>query len=453
MVSSAYAIQTTPPTPDQRAYGPRGGAAELWYAKEREILIEGPAGTGKSRGCLEKLHRAASKYAGMRGLIIRKTRTSCTESVLVTFEDKVLPEGSPVKAGPDRAHRARYTYPNGSAIIVGGMDLASRIMSTEYDLIYVPEATELTEDEAETLMTRLRNGVMPYQQIIFDCNPAAPSHWLNQRALHGQARRLYSRHEDNPTVTPAYLDVLRALTGARRARLYEGRWAAQEGLVYAFDPAVHEITLDALRARGLITEDVEWHPNRAAVKQVVVGQDWGYTNPGVLWVALVDADGRAFLVYEVYQSRQTIEWWQAQAVQVQARFAPDRWVADPSEPAFILGVQRALNSSGGKACRVEPANNEIAPGINRMQQRLQIAGDGQPRLYLLTTALQARDPALIASKRPVNTREELDGYHWPKDAAGKEVKEVPVKADDHGMDTIRYIVSALDGPRREMTAV
>lgn len=445
MVSSAYAVQRTPPAPEQRYFAPQGGARELWYAKEREILIEGPSGTGKSRGALEKMHRAATKYAGMRGLIIRKTRTSCSESVLVTWEEKVLPAGSPVKAGPDRAHRSRYDYPNGSAVIVGGMDLWTRLMSTEFDLILVPEATELTEEEAETLTTRLRNGVMPYQQIIFDANPGPPSHWLNKRAERGSTRRLYSRHEDNPTVTTAYLDTLRALTGARRARLYEGRWAAQEGLVYQFDPTIHECNLADLTTRGLITDGPDWQPDRARVASVLAGQDWGYTNPGVLWVSLVDQDGRLWLVYEVYQSRQTIDWWAGQAQIVQDRFAPDRWVCDPSEPAYIQAIRRVSRTA-------HAADNEIAPGVDRVQQRLQVAADGQPRLLLLTTALTARDPVLVERKRPVSTREEFDGYHWPKDATGKEVKEVPVKEDDHGMDTIRYMVNALDGKARKWTA-
>lgn len=432
---------TAPPTPAQRPYGPRGGAAELWYAKDRELLIEGPAGTGKSRACLEKLHRAAGKYAGMRGLIIRKTRASCTESVLVTFESKVLPEGHAVLGAMDRAHRARYTYPNGSEIVVGGMDLVSRIMSTEFDMILVPEATELTEEEAETLTTRLRNGVMSYQQIIFDANPGPPSHWLNRRAATGKTRRILSRHEDNPTVTPGYLDTLRALTGARRARLYEGRWAAQEGLVYTFDPAVHECSRAALLRWGIITDVPELTLNPARLSAIWGGLDWGFTNPGVLWVAALDKDGRAFLVHEVYESQHTIDWWLGRGRTVQARFSVGEWVADPSEPAYIKAWERAVSR------RITPAENDIAPGISLVQERLKVAGDGRPRLYLYADALAARDPVLMEKKRPIATREEFDSYHWPKDAAGREIKEVPVKEDDHGLDTVRYLTAAWDWPR------
>ena len=131
--------------------------------------------TGKSRACLEKLHLCAQKYPRMRGLIIRKTRESLSEAALVTYEDKVLPERSPIAEGPRRNFRQVYTYPNGSQIVVGGLDKPGKVMSTEYDMIYVQEAVELDLVDWLALTTRLRNNVMPYQQLIADCNPDAPT--------------------------------------------------------------------------------------------------------------------------------------------------------------------------------------------------------------------------------------------------------------------------------------
>ena len=43
MVSS-YAVLERPPAPQEAYYAPRGGAHTLWFAKDREILIEGPSG-------------------------------------------------------------------------------------------------------------------------------------------------------------------------------------------------------------------------------------------------------------------------------------------------------------------------------------------------------------------------------------------------------------------------
>jgi hypothetical protein len=72
-------------------YLPRGAALELLRCKATEVVISGPAGTGKSLACLYKLHYCASEVSRVRALILRKTRESLTESALVTFERDVLP--------------------------------------------------------------------------------------------------------------------------------------------------------------------------------------------------------------------------------------------------------------------------------------------------------------------------------------------------------------------------
>src|SRR5690606_25567052 len=122
-----------------------------------EVLVEGPAGTGKTRAILEMLDFIARKHAGCRILLTRKTRTSMTQTVLKTFERFVqLPDV--------RFHTTNqeYRYRNGSVMVIGGMDKASKILSSEYDIIFVNEGTELSEDDLETLTTRLRHGVVPF---------------------------------------------------------------------------------------------------------------------------------------------------------------------------------------------------------------------------------------------------------------------------------------------------
>jgi hypothetical protein len=164
-----------------RLYRPYGGALGMWRCREREIILDGPAGTGKTRAALEKGYRCALKYAGARILLARKTRVSASESILPTFEFDVVPAGSPILHGASRRFRQRYDLENGSVVVVGGMDKANKILSSEWDMILVFQAEELTEDDWENLTTRLRNGVMPYQQIIGDANPGPPSHWLKRR--------------------------------------------------------------------------------------------------------------------------------------------------------------------------------------------------------------------------------------------------------------------------------
>jgi phage terminase large subunit len=107
---------------------------------------------------------------------------------------------TPSVHGPQRSHRQVYHFPNGSEVVVGGMDKPQKIMSSEYDFIYPQEAIELNEEDWESLTTRLRNGRVPYQQIVADTNPSHPRHWLKLRCDAGRCRLINTTHEDNPVL-------------------------------------------------------------------------------------------------------------------------------------------------------------------------------------------------------------------------------------------------------------
>jgi phage terminase large subunit len=209
------AVATPPET--YRDFHPRGAAHTAFHSHAPEAVLSGPAGTGKTRTWLEKLHLCLMKYDGARALMLRKTHAALTSSALVTYREKIQPALNGVRFyGGSAEEPPQYRYPNGSRLLLGGMDKATKVLSTEFDLIYVNETTELTEAEWETLTTRLRYGKMPYQQLMADCNPDAPSHWLKLRADRGATALWESRHADNPSVTPAYLATLDALTGVLR---------------------------------------------------------------------------------------------------------------------------------------------------------------------------------------------------------------------------------------------
>lgn len=423
---------------EQRPYKRYGAAIAAWKSRRSELVLSGPAGTGKSRACLEKLHFCADKYAGMRGLIVRKTRTSVTQTAMVTFEQKVLPEGWLGNIIHFRSGEQEYRYPNGSIIAVGGLDKSSKIMSSEWDMVYVQEATELSEEDWEALTTRLRNNVMPYQQLLADCNPGPPTHWLKLRAERGATLMLESRHEDNPAVTPEYLATLDALTGVRYLRLRKGIWAAAEGLVYdEWNPSIHVLSRSQLKDLGIF--DSHGMLNRSAVRRVLASVDWGWTNPGVILVWAIDGDGRMYLIHEIYQTQQDINWWIEQGKQLQQQYRIEQWVCDPAEPSYIDQFKKyGLHAHGGV--------NDIAPGISQVQSRLKLAGDGRPRLFCYEQALRVRDEARVAAYQPFSVQSEILEYVWPKAKDGQPVREVPVKINDHSLDALRYMALFLADP-------
>lgn len=419
-------------------YVPYGGCEDVLYAKEPEVLIAGPAGTGKSMACLYKLFTIADGIPGCRCLICRKTRASCTESALVTWEYNVLPEFHPALRGASRLTRHSYTFPNGSEVVIGGMDNADRILSTEYDVIFVQEATELHEEDWDKLASRLRHNKLPYQQLLGDCNPSAPSHWLKVRCDRSVCRMIESRHEDNPLLydherqdwTDAgatYLARLDRLSGVRRERLRYGRWVAAEGVVYDdYDAAVHVVD------RFHMSSD--WRRIRAV--------DFGYTNPFVcLWIA-VDNDGRMYVYRYIYRSQGLVEDHARDIVRHSGNEYIEATVADhDAEDAATL------KRHGVPTIK---AKKDIRRGLEQVALRLRKDGSGRPRLFILRDSLVEADNTLVDDGRPWTLEQEFDCYIWPKATNMRSPREVPVDKDNHALDALRYAVMYVDNapPRR-----
>jgi len=421
--------------PIEIVYEPRGAALQLWRCKDPEILIEGPAGTGKTRGILEKILAMADKYPGSRHLLCRKTRASMTESVLVTFEEKVLPPGSPIADGPQRTQRHAYTLPNGSSLVIGGLDKPGRTFSTEYDTVTVFEAFETTENDWESLHRALRNGRMGYHQAIADTNPWSQGHWLNQRAASGRMTRLLSRHEDNPQFwdaeagdwTPAgrqYIARLDALTGHRKQRLRYGRWANAEGVVYDFDPQVHLV--------NKFEPPADWRRIRSI--------DFGLVNPFVCQWWAIDHDGRMYLYREIYRTQRLVKGPDGHAAAINRLSEGERYevtVSDHDTDDRDTLLQAGIPTAG--------AFKAVVPGIQAVAQRINLASDKKPRLFVMRDCRVDADETLREAKLPTCTAEEFDGYVYAEGVDGKARKEEPVKVNDHGMDAMRYAVAYVDG--------
>ncbi len=422
----------------KHTYTPRGGCKEAFTSRHPEILLSGPAGTGKSRALLERLLVMALKYDNMRGLIVRKTLSSLGSTALVTWREHVAKEaieaGVMEYYGGSAEEPPQYRFPrNGSKIMVGGMDKPSRIMSSEYDVVYVQEAVELNAEDWDAISTRLRNGRVPYQQIIADTNPDMPTHWLKQRSNKGVTKIIESRHEDNPILInldgsytergASYVGKLDNLTGVRKQRLRHGLWVAAEGMIYEdYDPAVHLIDRFPIPA--------DWTRYWAV--------DFGYTNPFCWQNWAISPDGIAYLVNEIYHTKRTND---QHARMILNFVAPQGQWNQPRPRAIICDhdaegravLERELEMS------TMPAYKIVTEGIQAMQVRLRDTGNGKRGMYFMRdTLIHGRDGELVDAKKPTCTVEEIPGYVWDT-GAGKKTKEVPLKEDDHGCDTGRYL--------------
>lgn len=428
-------------------FTPRNACKTMFESNVGEVLLSGPAGTGKSRACMEKMNALALLFPRMRGLMLRKTMVSLASSVVPDWEDSVVHElmrnGTVTYFGGSTREPPCYKYRNGSRVVLGGMDNPIKIMSTQYDVIYAQEAIELSENDWESCTIRLRNGRVPYQQLIADTNPDADTHWLNVRGQTGQTLVLESRHEDNPryfnddgSMTKegiAYMANLDALTGVRKLRYRYGKWVGAEGMIYEdWDTAVHLID------RFDIPDS--W------VRYWSV--DFGFTNPFVLQCWAEDPDGRLYLYREIYHTQRLVE---DHAETILDIVAPEdesgkRVWTEPRPRAIVCDHDAEDRATLERKLGMPTvaAKKTVSDGIQAVQTRLKRAGDGKPRLFVLKDSVVRRDQALVKAKKPTCTAEEVPGYIWKPPTLGQPPKEEPDKKNDHGCDGKRYIVAHRD---------
>jgi phage terminase large subunit len=276
---------------------------------------------------------------------------------------------------------------------------------------------------------------MSYQQILADCNPTYPSHWLKQRCDRGDTLLLESRHEDNPTLYDRetggwtafgdnYIRTLDALTGYVYRRLRLGEWCAAEGMYFTeYEPRVHVI--DAF------DPPADW-PRWCSV-------DYGFAVPFcALWFARCPEDRRIYVYRESYAAGLRDE---QQAQLIRERESGERVLMHVLDPAMFNArteQQRPSIAAVYASAGVWP----IYPGMNSRKQgwavvrRALAHTDGPPRLQLM----RERCPNLIR-EFPAQVMDALD----PEDVADVVRGQ---KINDHAVDALRYALAAEAQPER-----
>jgi PBSX family phage terminase large subunit len=397
-----------------------GGNREFFYSHDPEVIVSGPAETGKTLAACWKLHLLAMKYPGARLAFARKTQASMYGTVLQTF-DRVIKGANIEIYGGNRPEI--YTYPNGAQIFIGGLDNPDRLLSSERDVIYVNQAEELKLNDWETMTTRTtgRGAVMPYTQLIGDCNPGGSKHWIRERAKACALKLIPTTHRDNPTLYDPVtgeitaqgkrtMQSLERLTGVRRKRLLEGIWATAEGAVYdMFDPATHVV-----------------ERSRSEFVRFGFAIDEGYTNPAVILVIGEDSDGRLHIFEEFYKRGVLQSAVVEKTLELNTIYHPYQIVVDAAAAGLIADLRNAGLPAYG-------AKGRVLDGIQAVQNFMHVAGDGRPRMTI--------DPGCTYS---IN---DFESYSW------KPEKDEPIKENDHAPDGFRYYVISNTSGEREETII
>lgn len=429
--------------PTERAMALQGIMPEVFHANELEVLVEGPAGTGKTWTDHLRTIALCQLAPGSQHLYTRQVRADMTETVLKSFEEALGDDNPIVVNGPGRGHREAYEFPNGSRVVVAGLDRPERTYSGEYDTVTIFEGSDVPFDSYQRLKRTLRGGTaLAFKQIRVECNPEAPSHWINRHfGDRPGMRRFRTTHTDNPYLWDAargawtkeghryVVQTLGSLTGHQRARLLLGQWVGVEGVIYdEWSESVHVVNRLPPGAEG-------WWRIRAI--------DFGFKEPFVCLWAVVDPDGRIYVEREYVKCEQTVN---AHAREIR-RLTPDEGLIQQTV-ADHDAEDRATLREGEiyTVPAIKPKRNSDWPAaFEPIKRRLQLAEDGFPRLFVLRDALErggGREAKL--GTKPCGIIEEITAYQWEEPKPDRPSKERPRQVNDHSMDALRYLVLAVD---------
>ena len=228
---------------------------------------------------------------------------------------------------------------------------------------------------------------------------------------------------ENPHIKPEEIQsFVSGLSGDEKAARLHGKFVQRGGLVYkAFDPQIHVI--DAF----VPPHDWEWY----------LSVDHGYNNPtAILWHA-VSPDGVAITFSEHYMSEKIVSYHAQVVHQRNAGFGrlPDHLVCDPAlaQRQGVTGtsIQQEYADNG---VYLNPGNNDVLSGVNKINSYLQLNSEGKPRWYItrnctnLIYEIQRLRWKTWATKKGQNENNKHDSIH---------------KKDDHACDSSRYFFTLL----------
>lgn len=412
-------------------YGANRFIQDIEHLSGQELILDGPADCGKTLAWLYMLNQLAWNYPGVQLAIIRKDYASMPGTVLLSYQKKIIrPDDGIIPYGGDK-HPSQYIYPNGSVIWIGGLDKASKVLSSERDGIYVNQAEEIMLPEWEILKTRAsgRAGNAPWHFLGGDCNPAAPTHWIKSRSQSGKLKLLQATHKDNPEIYDPIngeltengkerMAVLKSLTGANLKRLYHGIWAQPEGAIYEmFDEERHKVRAFAIPHH--------W--------QRVVGIDPFGAYIAALWLAY-DPDNARLIVYREY-------------------YQPFG-ITTPEHAKNILELSGYNQDGTIMSANAEPIFAWIGGGPSERQARVDWSAAGIPLLENEITEVWSQidkviqlinDDRLYITEECQNLLSEIGGYKR-KIIGGVVTEQIDHDEDYHLLSCLRYAVAWLSTP-------
>ena len=410
-------------------------------ATQKYIAYGGARGGGKSWSVRTKASILANHYSGIRIMIMRRKYTELSANHIEILKKELVPGFARYNAT-----EKQMTFRNGSVIkfmyCKNDADL-DNIQGHEYDVIFVDEATNLTEKQLRAITACCR-GVNDFpKHVYFTMNPGGPGHGFikrlfidrrfNDRENPDEYTFIQALVDDNTALMeaqPDYVAQLEALPGKLREAWRFGRWDVFEGQVF-----------------GEFVDDPEHYKDRRFSHviepfkvpeswRIYRGFDWGYAKPfSVGWYAM-DHDNIMYRIRELYgctgrpdegthldpveQARRIREAEQNDPV---LRGRVIHGVADPAIFDESRGESiAAMMERSPNFLHWKPGDHTRLAGKMQFHYRLNFDADGRPMLQVFNTC-----------KHFIRT---LPNLVYDE----SNVEDIDTRQEDHIYDECRYVL-------------
>jgi len=357
-------------------------------AQARTVVNIGGARSSKSHSLAQLMIMKLVNEPGAQIGITRKTmpalRMTAMRLVLRLLKEyRVYPLGR-------HSRTEDYFEYNGGRIQFFSLDDPEKIKSSEFNYLWLEEASEFTREDYTTLLTRLsaRSADGAKNRMYLTLNPTDSTGWIRTKLLsEPDTQVIHSTYRDNRFLSSGYTQILENLraTDENAYRVYAlGQWGRTQGLIYT-----HYTQCDALP---------ENYDDR------FFGLDFGYNNPTAL-VEVRTKDTCLYIRELIYETGLTNTDLKEKLLAFD--LSGLALYADSAEPDRIA----ELNEAG---LTVYPADKAVKNGIGLLQSS-----------------------KLFVTKSSPNLLKELASYRWKALPSG-EMTDEPAKFNDHALDALRY---------------
>lgn len=368
----------------------------LDYSSRWEVYM-GSAGSGKSYHIAEKLIIRCCRQQ-IKILVCRRYATTLRNSCYALFKE-ILSKWRLTQYVKLKETDMSITFPNGSQIIMVGLDTEEKLLSlANISTVWVEEAFEVEKPKIEQLNLRMR-GTAANQQIILSFNPINKAHWLYDFVSNPPQSFTFhhSTYKDNPFLSDEYVAALdeMAVRNPQKYRIYGlGEWGVD--------------------AEGLVFQNwkVEHFNHEEIQGQLMVGLDFGFIHDisAIVGALMCEEQGRIYIFKEYGATGKTNR--DLADIITEMGFSKSVIIADCAEPKSIAEI-KAAGINKIKAC--SKGKDSIIHGIQKLQNY-----------------------QIIIHPSCVGVIEEFENYTYEKDKYTGAYINKPIDAYNHYIDALRY---------------